>query len=222
MKRAFAHLNLTRNPFGEPALHQRSRLAVVDVDAFVAALRQPGTYLEFRGAQGRGKSTRLHAIAGHIDDAEFVRVPEEPDLARRVELPGAAVVLVDDAQFLSDAQRRALFRRADSVAAATHDSLIAPAKEAGFDVEEVLVSGLQREELRAIVERRIEWARRGDNPVPTVTDAALEQLIASFGDDLRTIEDVLYSVFQKLEGAGDIGPAQIEDADVPNFTTDRS
>jgi hypothetical protein len=221
VKRAFAHLNLTRNPFGEPRPSERADLAVVDVDEHVERLRAGGCYIEFTGRQGRGKTTRLHAIGDRIADAAFIRVPEPPEHARKTKLPRASVVLVDDAQFLNARQRRTLFERADAVAAATHDSLAAEAESADFEVREVEIAGLERRRLREIVDKRIQWARRGPGAVPELSDSALDRLIELYGDDLRTIEDVLYSVFQSLEAVELVEHDHIERADVPEFVSQR-
>ena len=209
-----------RNPFGEPLPGERAALAVVDVEPLVTFLTREACYIEFTGEQGRGKTTRLHALHERLDDASFIRIPEDPKEARRVDLPRAAILLVDDAQFLNSRQRKALFRRASSVATATHDSLVSEARAAGFDVREIEVRGLDRSTLRAILERRIEWARRDPGEVPTISDGALVRLIERFEDDLRTIEDVLYSVFQNLEGIETIDAEHVERTDVPEYTTD--
>lgn len=221
MKRAFEQLNLTRNPFGEPRASERADLAVVDVDTYVDRLEAGGCYVEFTGRQGRGKTTRLHALRDRLADAVFVRVPEAPQEARKTKLPGAPVVLVDDAQFLNARQRRTLFERAGAVAAATHETLVPQAESAGFDVREVEIAGLDRSRLHKIVEKRIDWARRGLGPVPQLSESALDRLIELYGDDLRTIEDVLYSVFQTLENIEIVDADDIEQAEVPEFVTER-
>lgn len=221
MKRAFAHLNLTRNPFGEPAPEERADLAVVDVSEYARALSTPGTFVQFTGKRGRGKSTHLHALADRCTDAVFLRVHQSPPESRDIELPSAAIVLVDDAQFLRDRQRRRLFSVASSVAAATHESLVPHARRAGFDIIEVDVHGLERTRLHSIAQRRIEWARRGPGPVPEIGEDALDALIQRCGDDMRSIEDVLYSVFQKLDDVAIVRAADVMAVDIPAFTTDQ-
>ena len=83
---------------------------------------------------------------------------------------------------------------------------------------EVVVQGISPALLSRIFQRRIEWARRSEDAVPTISNAALEALIAQYGDDLRMIEDVLYSVFQDLERPSEITAAHIEETPPPTFT----
>ena len=59
---AFAHLNLRRNPFGEPLRAERGELAVADrsmLEEWVERLQRPGFAVQFLGGCGRGKTTHL-------------------------------------------------------------------------------------------------------------------------------------------------------------------
>ena len=197
----FAHLNLRRNPFGVVPREERGRLAVADVDRFVERLARPGFAVEFVGDCGRGKSTHLHALWGHFPSAPYVRVAEQP---RGLRAPSAAVIFVDEAQFLSWWQRRRLFRRAASFAVGTHESLAGVFRRAGLEYETVAVGGVDVDKVQAMITRRLEWARRAEGQLPRVTPAAVGELVARHGDDLRAIEHHLYEVFQRLEEISDV------------------
>jgi hypothetical protein len=72
-------------------------------------------------------------------------------------------------------------------------------KRAGLTYKTVKLRGVTHAQLRAIVDKRIHWARRSaDQPVPRLSDTAIAALIARYGDDLRAIEYRLYEVFQGL------------------------
>ena len=197
----FSHLNLCRNPFGEVPPEQRGRLAIVDIDPYLARLDEPGFVVEFLGDSGRGKTTHMRAIWNHFRDAPFLQVPEA---AKRVDVPRAAVVFVDEMQFLPERQRRRLLGQSASFVIGTHDSFTHEYARAGLDFESVPIGGVDEALVEQMLARRIEWARRGPGPVPTIKDAAVAALIELHGDDLRAIEHHLYEVFQDLEEICDV------------------
>ena len=117
--------------------------------------------------------------------------------------PGlAGVFLLDEAQRLRPRDLRRLGTRADlALAFGTHDDLSAIV---GRRLRTVRVEVIDVARLRAIVDRRLEWARRGPGPVPVVTDAVLATLVARHGTDVRAMEGALYDAVQKLEEPGHV------------------
>lgn len=192
---AFAHLNLRRNPFGEVDQSQRARLAVVEVDRFVRRLASPGYAVQFIGEQGRGKTTHLLAIARQLAGSVYIQVAE----GERPRIPQSRRLLIDEAERLPRSQRCRVFRRPVSLALGIHQGLDRELAEAGFEVETVTLSGaLVPETLHAMLNRRIEWARRGPGDLPRITLETAESLIGRFGDNVREIEWRLYELFQSL------------------------
>lgn len=174
MNRAFAHLNLRRNPFGELTIEERAALAVVDLDDAAGRLRRGGHAVQILGPCGYGKTTQL--------------------LALRERVPG--LLCLDEAQFLKR------IPEAPALALATHVDL-AP-KLRGYTVETIRLEAPTVGRLAEIVARRIESSRRGPGPVPGVRRATLEALLARHGGDVRAIEGELYEAFQRLEAVGDV------------------
>lgn len=209
----FAHLNMRRNPFGEVPVEERPALAVVEVDAYVAQVRD-GTVIEFVGDSGRGKSTHLRAMADRIEEALYVHVCEEDPPA---ELPDRPVLCVDEAQFLPLRLRRSLFRSDADLALGTHVSLVDEVEAAGRTVESVSLGGrsVDIDVVRQIVNRRLEWARRTDGDLPRLSDETLAWLLDRYDDNLRAMEHHLYAVFQDLETVRPIGPEDLEAAPSP-------
>lgn len=194
----FAHLNLRRNPFGEPAPEERAALAVAEVEPWAARLARGRFALQLVGECGRGKTTHLLALHARFPGAPLVRLG--PDLPLAV-APGP-LVFVDEAQHLPPRRRAALFRACGALALTTHEDLAPELRAAGLEVETVRLSGLDPARLEAILTRRLEWARRGPGPIPTLAPGACERLVARFGDDVRAIEDHLYEQVQRLEAPG--------------------
>ena len=190
----FAHLNLRFNPFGEATASDRELLAVVEVDRFADLLRRGGA-VEFVGDHGRGKSSHLLALHRHFPGAPFVK------LERPMRVAPAPILFIDEVDRVTN--RAALFARCRSIALGAHASVASELRAAGHDVESVQVSA-DPVRLKAIIARRIEWARRGAGPVPGVPDAAILALVDRFGDDVRAIEACLYDRFQELAEVGDV------------------
>jgi len=193
----FAHLNLSRNPFGEPQRRERAELAVVEVDRFVSRLKQPGYAVQFTGDKGRGKTTHLLAILRRFPRAAYVHVGEN----ERPRIPHGNPLLIDEIQRIPRRRRRRLFRRKVSLALGTHEDHRVELARAGFDVETVeAAASLDAGQLHEILNRRVEWARRGPGPLPCVAVETAQAMIDRFGDDLRAIERHLYEMFQDLPG----------------------
>ena len=193
----FAHLNLRRNPFGEPEPEERAALAVVDVARFVRRLEQPGYAVQFIGEKGRGKTTHLLAILRHFPQAAYIHICE----GQRPRIPHGQPLLIDEIQRLPRRRRRRVFRRPVSLAIGTHQDVSSELVRAGFEVDSVRpAEQLDPRRLRQILNRRIEWARRGPGPLPQVGLQTAQAMIDRFGDDLRAIELYLYDLFQNLPG----------------------
>ncbi|MBC8043947.1 MAG: hypothetical protein IAF08_10945 [Rhizobacter sp.] len=200
----FAHLNLTRNPFGEPAPGERSRLAVLemDIEAVVAQLRASTFAIEFSGDAGRGKSTHLRGLHRYFPDAPFIYFADGAPLP---EIPESPVLFLDELQRLPKPHRTRLFKRRVSFVVGTHAPFTAEYTSAKLEFIAIELRGLSPARLRKILEARMRWAQRDvSKPVSQFTEAALEHLIQKFGDDLRAIEHFLYEHFQTLTETGNV------------------
>jgi len=191
----YVHLNLRCNPFGEltPA-----ELAIVriDLEQIADRLREPGSAIQFLGKRGRGKSTHLFALRRCFPGAPYTHVARGAPVP---DVPYAPVHFIDELQRIPWQRRASILRRPASFAIGSHRNHGGEFKRAGPAYETVRLRGLTHAQLRAIVDKRVHWARRSaDQPVPTLSDAALAALIARYGDDLRAIEHRLYEVFQGL------------------------
>jgi hypothetical protein len=55
-----------------------------------------------------------------------------------------------------------------------------------------------------MLNRRIEWARRGPGPLPQIRLQTAQAMLDHFGDDLRAIEFCLYDLYQNLREIQDV------------------
>lgn len=191
----FAHLNLRFNPFGEAEPDERAALAVVDLPEL-----GPGDAVQFVGDCGRGKTTHLLALRARWPGAVYERLDEGQDRCRG-RVPATGLFLLDEAQRLRPSLLRELLARAAPVALGTHVDLRAAA---GRSLTTVRLNDLSLARLRAVLERRIAWARRGGGTVPALPERTLLALRARHGDDLRAIEATLYDALQNMKEPGDV------------------
>lgn len=193
---AFQQLNLRWNPFSEPEPEDIPRLAVVEVESFVERLKRPGFAVQYLGEAGRGKSTHLMALHEYFPDMPYQRFPENTKVPP---IPHAAVLFLDETQRLPPRLRQQIFARRVSFAIGTHEDHSAELAGAGVETVSIRLQGLAPEHLAQIVQRRIEWARRGPGPLPGVSAETIARLIEQHGDDLASILGCLYGQFQALE-----------------------
>ncbi|MFN7972892.1 MAG: hypothetical protein U0166_11175 [Acidobacteriota bacterium] len=199
---AFARLNLRWNPFGEAGLATRAGLAIVGEDVLgglASALARDRTAVQILASEGRGKTTYLLALAARAG-ARYVRAQEETVIAPS---PREALCC-DEIELLPARVRRRLYARCGSIALSTHADLTRELARAGLAVVTHRVSIGDRDELAAIIDRRISWARRGPGALPRVPEASIAALQARHGDDVRAIEADLYHAFQGLREVGDV------------------
>ncbi len=194
----FEHLNLRRNPFGSVPEADRPQLAVVDLGGLIEHLRERNTAVEFVGERGRGKSTHLLML--------HRRFPDHPKLyacrEQSVDVPDDSFPFIDEFQRVEPPKRSRFYRRAGRLVVGTHRSFADELEAHGFNVHTVHPGTDDPDRLKTIIDRRIEWARRDEGPVPELPVSEIRKLSARFGTDLRSMFDHLYDVFQQLEGPG--------------------
>jgi hypothetical protein len=197
----FAHLNLRFNPFGEIPLEHRAELAVVDLESIVGQLDDRRTAFQFIGEKGRGKTTHLLALKVRFPNAAYVHIPED----EKPPIPVGNPLLIDEAQRLPRWKRWRVFRRIVPLVLGTHEDYSGELRRAGREVTTIEVGGrLGTSRLQQLLERRIEFARRGEGTVPHVTRKAIDNLLLRFGNDVRGMEGRLYEVFQTLTEPSDV------------------
>ena len=189
----YAHLNLRRNPFGEFSEDERTALALVDVDAVIERLNDPRYVVQFIGEKGYGKTTHLLAIRSQLNSAGYVHIPE----GERASIPAGCPILIDEAQRLTRRQQFQLFRSHTPLVLGTHRDFQQKLRRSGRVVETIEVKhGTDTERLHRLLNARIEWVRRGDGNVPSITLATAANLRKEHGPDVRGILHQLYTVFQ--------------------------
>lgn len=203
----WTRLNLRWNPFGEPPVEAVGDLIVVpDETELLDWLRRRRAIIQFLGSGGRGKTARLRLIQCRFPAVPYVYLAEgepPPTLPRLVTPPeGGPALLLDEAQRLPSRRRRRLFREASRTGSvlvlASHQDLDDELCAEDLISHTIIVEGLDEERLMEIVNRRLEWARAGDGPLPMLSRRETRELVDRFGDDLRSLLDELYENYQDL------------------------
>ena len=197
----YCHLNLRHNPFGELTESERVQLAVVCVDDVVASLHNSNQVVQYVGEKGHGKTTHLLKIRQAFPNSGFVHIPE----GERRPVPDGQPVFVDEAQRLTARQRRHLFREDRALVLGTHQDFQLELEQAGRKVTTIAAcSQTSISRLKQIVTDRIEFARRGLGPVPTVHGMTLKRLLQSQAGDIRSMLQILYDAVQKMNQPGEV------------------
>jgi hypothetical protein len=209
-------LGLRWNPFGEPPTEELPSLIVpIEPTPPDDWLQQPRRVQQYLGEAGRGKSARLRRLSAVFPGTAYIYLAEDatpPPLPDPVSTPGPLALLLDEAQRLPRRRRRQLFavvaRHGRSLVMASHADLSDEVRAAGLACRTTVIAGLRADDLRAIIDRRIAWARlaAGPPPPPAPRLADAERLIAKFGDDVRAILDHLYEIYQDWAVSGERYP----------------
>jgi hypothetical protein len=198
---SYVRQNLRRNPFGELDLEARAALAVAEVDELVTLLGTPGRVVQLLGGSGRGKTTLLLAIRERFPGSPYVVMRQ----GERARIPHGHPLFVDDVHLLPPRRRQRLFGRRVSFVVCTHEDLSDELGGYGLRVSRIRpAERLSAEALERIFRRRIEAARRGTGPVPSVSRDTVESLIERHGEDVRAMELALYEGVQQLREVGDV------------------
>jgi len=199
----WARFNLHRNPFGELSSEERSELAVVEVDDWLEMLRKPMCAVQFIGACGRGKTTRMLKLRSRLPESSYTYIPEDLPCPP-IELGNP--VLIDEAQRLPRAARRRVFNSGCSLVIATHRNLERVLRKHGYRViTEHVGAGNGPHLVLESLNRRIEASRLGKGPVPTLSLCDAKALVKEFGSDIRSMENKLYVLFQECLEVGKDG-----------------
>jgi hypothetical protein len=185
-------LNLRWNPFSEPNLDERAELAVQIPDFSL----EPKKAILILGEKGRGKTTHLLTLHQKNLNAPYVHLPE---FGLQPRIPRGKIIFLDEAQRLPRLTRRFIWQRAETWVIASHENHTRELQQAGFTVQIMTLTGLTLAKLEAVIEKRLEWARRSDGDIPRVAQEKLKRLLFQYGDDLRSIEGALYDEYQQMQ-----------------------
>ncbi len=192
----FVNLNLRFNPFRELTHQEKSSLSVVKIENFVKRLASSCFALQFLGKKGRGKTTHLLALQKYFPDAPYIYYPENGPKPKIGKFP---LLFLDETQRFKPKERMRIWQRKTTFVVGTHKDHSEEFAKAGLEYESIILEGLSEAKLANIIKLRLEHARRSKGNIPYLDESAIKKLIERFDDNIRSIEDYLYEVFQDLE-----------------------
>ena len=196
----YAHCNLRWNPFRGLEPNEWLRVVHIEMAPLLERLGQPGVAIQFIGDQGRGKSTHMRALHQHQPDAPFVYLHDRSQYPEpHPKIPTSKICFIDESQRMNGWLRWRHFRSHRNLILGTHEDHTAHLERKGFRVHTVNVHQPDPEVIKLILKRRVVFARRTIKALPIMTDSYLDQLISEHGDDIRTMETLLYDDYIDVE-----------------------
>lgn len=198
----WSRYNLRRNPFGELTQQERVALAVVDRSAIGQHLSRQSA-VQLVGDCGRGKTTRMLAIAAQYPEASYVYLPEDQPCPP---IPEGEPILIDEAQRLPRRVWGHLLSTGVPVVLATHRDLTPVMRRFQYRCHTLEVGNENTPELiYELIRRRIEASRLCDGPVPVFSIDDARYLVQKFGTNIRQMEAHLYEQVQtQVVGHGEM------------------
>lgn len=195
----FAHLNLTRNPFGELTTEELLSVAISDSRSWLSWLGSDRSIVQLLGEAGRGKTTNLRSLAVHGGHWEYAYVAEG---STRCPIPQGDYVL-DEVQRLSRWTRMRHFKNLRLRAIATHVEFTEELRRAGrLTLTIQLPIAWTVELLCQITATRMNRFRRAPGYIPWLDERDAERLIEKHGTNVRQVMAELYEAIQMLSAIG--------------------
>jgi hypothetical protein len=213
----FLALGFRGNPFRRLSDDELVAVAVLPGEVLRLA-RGSSDHLQILGAQGRGKSTCLRALATRFTQDGLRAVYEYLPAGSKsfgTSLDGLDVFLLDEAQRLRAHERiRLLAAAADRlhrlrVVLGVHDNMTPLFSGHRLPLATVHIDSITPPYLQAVLSRRLALLALDDPPAITFSAEAVRYLCDTFGSDLRRIERFLYEVFQSKPPPGRLTSATL-------------
>lgn len=192
--------NLRWNPFRGLTPEEWGVVSCVDVAPLIHHLKGAGKAIQFIGDMGRGKTTHIRTLHLYFQGAPFVYLHDrQQDPKPLPKIPMDQMCFIDESQRMSWWSRFRHFRAWRCLVLATHRDHRIELERCGFEVQTIDIHQRDPNQIKLILSRRIEFARRENGPIPQIHPSFFESLYTRYGDNLRGMEDELYEVYMDIE-----------------------
>lgn len=114
-------------------------------------------------------------------------------------------LLIDEAQRMTRLQRFQTFRSDRRLILGTHTDFKSALLRADRPILTIAANQFTNElRVHTLLNARIQFVRRDDGPIPSITISTASKLFAQFGSDIRSIEHSMYDTFQQLRDIQDV------------------
>lgn len=192
---------LNFNPFG--GLNDREILEVIvpkyDFDVLINLLdTEEQIILELVGKKGRGKTLYLRCLYLLLGKYPIFYLDSNSSLKKLLE-SDAELILVDSIHHLNFFDRIKLFKKKKKIILTTHIRRSLEYRIAGKFFQSRSFKGINRVELKNIIENRITNAGGNSMAEPGITMEKIDDLIRLYGDDFRAIMSHLFDEYKFKE-----------------------
>ncbi len=204
----FHELGFRCNPFRALTREEWSQIAVLP-QAVEAVLEGEFSHLQIIGDQGFGKTSALLALKKRFEDqGRSVQYCYLPPKRKRATWKWGEyeILLIDEMQRLSQNQRLRVVKTIPSsrengprLIFSSHEDLGPVFERLRRPLQTIPLRHHEAAFVRKIIERRLQFFSEGDRSKASLTEKAYALLNETFVNDLRSLEDFLYEVFQQQQ-----------------------
>ncbi len=201
------------NPFRALTRQEWSQIALVP-QAIEEALERDFSHLQIIGEQGLGKTSALLALKQHFRDRGhsvqyFYLAPGQ----RKISLKwrDIEILLIDEMQRLTQSKRVHVVKKiapgrgeGPRLICSSHEDLTDLFAGQRRPLQTIPLRKHESEFVRRIIERRLKYFSEDGRSKVMFTDEAYRFLGETFANDLRSLEDFLYELFQQQQYGSEI------------------
>lgn len=209
----FQGLGFRSNPFRALTREEWSEVAVIPPQ-IEEILALDFTHLQIIGEQGVGKTSTLLALKQYYakqGKRALYRYISPYEKRFREDLHNIDIFLLDEMQRLSKVQRTRLVRKIARrngdglrLVYSTHEDLAPLFESQKRPLDTILLDRHEKSFQRQIIERRLQYFAIHKQSNVRLSNEAFHFLYESFQNDLRSLEEFLYDVFQQQRFEGEI------------------
>ncbi len=211
--RRFPDIGLRANPFRvlEPGELVQTLIEPALLERAAEWLASDTAVIEIVGERGWGKSTHLDVlrhVGAQRSDWQWHSTYVPPDATRVAWPPACDVWCIDEAQRISQRQQARIVTSAGQgrfrLVVGTHVSLRPMCDASGVSCRSIELRAVDAGNLRRFIERRVEAAALIPDAGPATSAQAVELLQRYATGNLRTVEELLYEVYQSAAESGQL------------------
>lgn len=209
----FHTIGFRSNPFRVLTHEEWSEVAVIPPQ-IEKILASNFTHLQIIGEQGVGKTSTLLALRQyysiHGKHAQYRYIPPGENRLHG-DIRKIDILLLDEMQRLSKIPRTRLVRKIAHkngegirLICSTHEDLKPLFEKQNRPLDTILLDKHEKLFQRQIIERRLQYFAVDKRSKVSISEEAFHFLYETFRNDLRSLEDFLYVVFQQQRFQGEI------------------
>lgn len=204
----FHDIGFRCNPFRALTEDEWSKVAVLP-EELITILDENNTHIQIIGNDGYGKTTTLLGLTTYFSHKgkrfAYEYIPHGKS-KYHTDTHNIEIFLLDEFQRLNQRQRVRLITSASSdpikglqLVVSSHEDYTDYFEVGDLPLSTIRLEKIPEHRLGTILERRLRFFAIDESAKPTFTIGAVKFLWKTYGSDLRSVERLLYHVFQQLK-----------------------